>query len=68
MAARRFASRARVALSLAGRGRCGRCGAALQSGWHADHVVPHRAAGETVPANGMALCPACNLRKAGRLT
>lgn len=68
MAARRFSSRARVALLLAGRGRCGRCGGLLQRGWHADHVVARRAAGETVPANGMALCPDCNLRKGGRLT
>ncbi len=67
MASRRFSSAARVALFLAGRGRCATCGAALQHGWHADHVVPHRAAGETVPANGAALCPSCNLRKGGRL-
>lgn len=67
MASRRFASTARVALFLAGRGRCARCGEVLERGWHADHVVPRRAAGETVTANGAALCPSCNQRKGARL-
>ena len=45
MASRRFDSSARVALFLAARGRCAECGAALERGWHADHVAPVRAGG-----------------------
>ena len=67
MASRRFATSARVALFLAARGRCAECGAALERGWHADHVTPVVAGGATEPANGRALCPRCNLVKGGRL-
>jgi 5-methylcytosine-specific restriction endonuclease McrA len=66
MGVRRFGSAARVALFLAGRGRCAACGAALRPGWHADHVTPVKAGGLTVPANGSALCPRCNLAKGAR--
>lgn len=66
MAARRFPPAARVALFLAARGRCARCGAPLQPGWHADHVTAASAGGATVPANGQALCPRCNLVKGAR--
>jgi len=66
MPSRRFGSAERVALFLAAGGRCGECGAALAPAWHADHVVPVRAGGETRPANGQALCPRCNLRKGSR--
>jgi 5-methylcytosine-specific restriction endonuclease McrA len=64
--ARRFPGAARVALFLAAGGRCAECQAPLRLGWHADHVTPVRAGGETHPANGRALCPRCNLRKGGR--
>ena len=66
MGARRFRPAARVALFLAARGRCAECGAALEPGWHADHVAPVRSGGATVPANGQALCPRCNLAKGAR--
>lgn len=66
MAPRRFKPAARVALFLACGGRCAQCGAVLEPGWHADHLVPVRAGGETEAANGGALCPRCNLRKGGR--
>lgn len=65
MPPRRFGAAARVALFLAADGRCAQCGGQLEPAWHADHVVPVRAGGPTVPANGQALCPACNLRKGG---
>jgi 5-methylcytosine-specific restriction endonuclease McrA len=65
---RRFRPAARVALFLAARGRCAGCGVALEPGWHADHVKPLAAGGPTQPANGQALCPACNLAKGARLT
>jgi 5-methylcytosine-specific restriction endonuclease McrA len=55
-----------VALFLAGAGRCAKCGATLEPGWHADHLTPVRVGGPTEPANGQALCPLCNLRKGGR--
>ncbi|MGH2873778.1 MAG: HNH endonuclease [Solirubrobacteraceae bacterium] len=63
MGSRRFGGSARVALFLAARGRCAACGAALEPGWHADHVVPVSGGGATAPANGQALCPRCNQRK-----
>ncbi|WP_354701405.1 HNH endonuclease signature motif containing protein [Paraconexibacter sp. AEG42_29] len=65
-ASRRFPSRSRVALFLAAVGRCAGCGVRLDPGWHADHVDPVRSGGSTTPANGQALCPACNMRKGGR--
>ena len=65
MASRRFRPATRVALFLASRGRCAECGVKLDAGWHGDHVVPVCAGGETTPANGRALCPACNLAKGG---
>jgi 5-methylcytosine-specific restriction endonuclease McrA len=67
MAPRRFGPASRVALFLAARGRCAECGVLLRPGWHADHVMPVRAGGATEPANGRALCPACNLHKGGKL-
>jgi 5-methylcytosine-specific restriction endonuclease McrA len=66
MAPRRFGSGARVAVFLAAQGRCAECGAELDPGWHADHVQPVRTGGATLPANGQALCPRCNLVKGGR--
>ncbi|MEJ7824698.1 MAG: HNH endonuclease signature motif containing protein [Solirubrobacteraceae bacterium] len=66
MASRRFGSAARVSLFLAAGGRCARCGEPLRRRWHADHVRPFASGGATDPANGQALCPACNLAKGGR--
>jgi 5-methylcytosine-specific restriction endonuclease McrA len=66
MAARRFRPATRVALFLAGGGRCAVCGCRLQPAWHADHVIPWHRGGTSDPANGQALCPQCNLRKGGR--
>lgn len=60
---RRFADNERTALYWVEGGRCARCGAELEPGWHADHVVPWSAGGETDVVNGQALCPACNLDK-----
>jgi len=67
MASRRFRPAARVALFLAARGRCVECGVKLDPGWHADHLMPVSAGGDTKPANGRALCPPCNLAKGGRM-
>lgn len=60
---RRFNSRERVALYLAADGRCSRCGAELEPGWHGDHIDPHSRGGPTDVINGQALCPRCNLEK-----
>lgn len=65
---RRFGSRERVALYLAGDGRCVECGAELEPGWHADHVEPHSRGGRTDVINGQALCPQCNLKKGARVS
>jgi hypothetical protein len=55
-------------LWLASGGRCRRCGLDLPPDWHADHVVPWHVCRETRPENMQALCPACNLRKGGRMS
>jgi superfamily II DNA or RNA helicase len=63
MGSRRFSDATRASLFLAAGGRCEICGAELSPGWHADHVLPVSAGGQTVAANGQALCPRCNLTK-----
>lgn len=35
--------------------------------FHADHIAPHSAGGQTTVANGQLLCPSCNLRKASKV-
>lgn len=65
---RRFAGRERTALYLAANGRCSRCGAELEPGWHADHIDPHARGGITDVINGQALCPPCNLKKGARMS
>lgn len=60
---RRFNARERLALYMAARGRCERCGAELGPSWHSDHVNPWSLGGETDVINGQALCSGCNLRK-----
>jgi hypothetical protein len=64
---RRFSASERAALYLAADGRCQRCGAPLEPGWHADHVQPWSLDGPTDVVNGQALCPDCNLRKGSRV-
>lgn len=65
--ARRFSRAERAALYLAAQGRCSRCGALLEPGWHGDHIQPWARGGPTDVANGQALCPRCNLIKGGRV-
>lgn len=70
---RRFSGREHDALYLAADGHCectgcaackpGGCGAALEPGWHADHVDPWTHSHTTDVTNGQALCPPCNRRK-----
>jgi len=47
-------------------GRCQHCGAVLDKGFHADHVVSFSRGGATVTNNGQALCAACNLKKGAK--
>lgn len=65
---RAFNSSQRVALFLASDGKCSNCGVDLEPGWHADHVQPWSAGGETDVRNGQALCPKCNLKKGATVT
>lgn len=65
---RRFNEQQRQALYAVAGGRCESCGADLEDGWHADHVVPFSRGGLTDVTNGRALCSACNLRKGSRMT
>jgi superfamily II DNA or RNA helicase len=44
-------------------GNCAACGELLYAGWHADHITPWVANGQTEISNGQALCPPCNLKK-----
>lgn len=60
---RRFTPKERRFLFVIGRGRCGNCGCALDSRFHADHILAFSRSGETVLRNGQALCPDCNLKK-----
>jgi superfamily II DNA or RNA helicase len=60
---RRFDAKQRTALYLASGGKCSICGEPLGSAWHADHVRPWSAGGETDVLNGQALCPKCNREK-----
>jgi superfamily II DNA or RNA helicase len=60
---RRFSRSEHDALYLAADGSCARCGAVLEPGWHADHMIPHVVGGPTDVINGQALCPRCNLKK-----
>jgi superfamily II DNA or RNA helicase len=66
-APRRFSDRQRAALYLTQDGHCADCGCKLTARWHADHVIPYSAGGDTDVINGQALCPDCNLRKGARM-
>lgn len=63
---RRFRAKQRAVLFLAADGECENCGAALETGWHADHVDPWSLGGATDVINGQALCASCNLKKGNR--
>lgn len=63
---RTFTATHRRFLFLRSGGRCQVCGELLTEEWHAHHVIPHAAGGETALANGSALCVLCHLRTHGR--
>jgi superfamily II DNA or RNA helicase len=61
---RRFSRGDRWNLLRRARKRCQQCGAPLtMRAFHADHFIPWSRGGRTVPGNGQALCPKCNLSK-----
>ncbi|MDX2163017.1 MAG: DEAD/DEAH box helicase family protein [bacterium] len=63
---RRFNKSEKAFLYMAADGNCVNCGAPLEAGWHADHVVPWSQQQRTHISNGQALCPKCNLTKGSR--
>ncbi|MER5864566.1 HNH endonuclease [Kitasatospora sp. NPDC002040] len=58
-----FNAAQRQALYEIAEGRCQRCSALLDEGWHADHLVPWADGGPTEIDNGQALCGSCNSKK-----
>ncbi|WP_277600665.1 DEAD/DEAH box helicase family protein [Altericroceibacterium xinjiangense] len=44
-------------------GLCTECGNSIHPGFHADHRIPFSKGGQTLLANGQALCAGCNLSK-----
>jgi len=49
-------------------GLCALCGEPLDpDSFHADHIMPWIAGGETSAANAQPLCPTCNLKKGGNM-
>ncbi|TAJ95908.1 MAG: HNH endonuclease [Gammaproteobacteria bacterium] len=62
-----FTKRQKRILAFVSGGKCVACGKFLQSGFHADHVIPFSKGGRTVTNNGQALCPECNLAKGAKV-
>jgi 5-methylcytosine-specific restriction endonuclease McrA len=60
---RRFTPKERRLLALLSFGKCAVCGRPLDGRYHADHICPFAAGGETSLINGQALCVSCNLHK-----
>ena len=65
---RTFSHEQRIAIFRRDRGRCQlklKCDGkkVAWDNWHADHIAPHVAGGETTVSNGQIACPACNQAK-----
>jgi len=63
---RSFSAKERAALCILADGHCSNCGAPLHVGFHADHITPWSAGGQTDVLNGAAMCPRCNHLKAAK--
>jgi 5-methylcytosine-specific restriction endonuclease McrA len=64
---RGFSDEQRHVLYLRSAGICSNCGVHCDQGdFHADHIVPHSAGGETKILNGQVLCPTCNRKKGAK--
>src|SRR6185437_14303117 len=57
----------RADLWLAQDGKCNKCGADLNRGWHADHIIPFKVSQTTKKEEMQALCPKCNLKKGSKV-
>ena len=57
----------RAALYYGAGGRCQKCGKDLESGWHADHIVPWSLSQRTNIYEMQPLCPACNAKKGAKM-
>ena len=64
---RLFSADQRELLYVKASGLCAICKIQLDSNFHADHIIPWSAGGETTISNGQALCPGCNLSKGGKM-
>ena len=58
----------RAALYEAADGRCAVCKKPLETGWHADHIVPWVVSKTTNIYEMQALCPECNMSKGSKMT
>jgi superfamily II DNA or RNA helicase len=65
---RAFTAAQRQTAFIAANGLCQICGCALGADFHADHIEPYSAGGETSEDNLQALCPSCNLKKGAKTT
>lgn len=62
-----FTSRQKNQIYIAANGKCQNCNVPLERGWHADHHIPFCKGGQTVIANGRALCRTCSLKKGSQM-
>ena len=58
----------RAALYESTDGKCAGCGTLLETGWHADHIVPWVVLQDTNLFDMQPLCPSCNARKGTKMT
>ena len=58
----------RAALYKSTDGKCASCGTPLETGWHADHIVPWVVSQDTNLFDMQPLCPRCNMRKGAKMT
>lgn len=64
---RKFSQSQKIQLYILAKGKCQGCGNPLGRTWHADHHVPFSRGGETLVANGRALCKTCNLKAGNKM-
>lgn len=64
---RSFSKQQKKEIYLRANGHCQSCAQALDSDWHADHIVPWSRGGRTEVINGQSLCRDCNLRKQAKV-
>jgi 5-methylcytosine-specific restriction endonuclease McrA len=66
---RAFTDQQRIAIYQIYEGICQDCQSHVEfTDFHADHIKPHSASGETKISNGQVLCATCNLKKSAKIT